>query len=466
MAKETEEILEIPEVRVVGNPIENDIADARIKLLKSYLAIKERAKKGEHITADDFTRAENEYNKVMKPINDDLRVMPKEAADEIREKANKQLQKWHEENPSAKKELNNTDDLNEIFRRDYIKDAPAKHTSIAPSTNTPKELLVDLLSKNPGIAIGDYHNSSSSYPLVSNNMTDLKKAGVDTIYFDADSAGFSKLSNMSIKDLKEELAKRTPEVIKQENEKGGPGSYKFKEPIDRYGDELRLFLAAKENGIRIINIDKDDPARGFESGGAGNNRTASTNYTWTERILEDHKEMPRSGKYIILGGGGHFGSSDYETTKGYVDDRLGIPFVTFDNRDVNEKSPILKGNSKNGADYYLPNGECHPDIKRLTTADDYNDLAKQLQKNPDDYKKILDKLKKELDPSEQHKLMLESQNLNAPRLAAHLQFRAEIMRYNFDIHMLKYGCVERIPDNIPAPSTPSPQQSTQENGRK
>jgi|CXWL01.1.fsa_nt_gi hypothetical protein len=459
-----EEILEIPEVRVVGKPVEKDMADAAIKLFQSYITTNEKAKKGEHITADDFNRAETEYNKVMKPINDSLKNLPKESADEIKNKAGHLIEKWLDENAPAMKDVRNLGALNEIFHKDYLKDSPAKNLSIAPNTNTPKELLLDILSKNNGIAVGDYHNSSTSYPLVSENMAALKKSGVDTIYFDANDVGFSKLNNMSTNELKDELAKRTPEFIKEEAEKNAAGSYRNKTPLDNYGDQLRLFLSAKENGIRLVNIDKEDPARGFESSRAlGDHRVGSTNYTWTEKILDDRQNMPSGGKYIILGGAGHFGSIG-ATGRGYVDERLGIPFIAFDDRDKNDKSPILKGHHKDGADFYLPGGECHPDIKRTAEAANYENLAKRLKKHPEDYEKILGTLKKDLSEDEKHKLMLESKDLNAGRLASQLEFRAEIMRFNVDIHQLGNGCIVHVSEadnKTPLNTPPAPPQPSQ-----
>ena len=151
------------------------------------------------------------------------------------------------------------------------------------------------------------------------------------------------------------------------------------ETDDLFGDMRKLVLAAKENNIRIVNIDKQDPARDLEIKTSMPHRYASTNFTWAENIEEDREQHPE-GKYIVWGGASHLMTNE-TGIRGLVDEKLGIPVVAFDKRDKYSLPVIENGESKNGADFYLAGGSCYPDMQKLIKFADTNDEAKNVTYN-------------------------------------------------------------------------------------
>ena len=113
---------------------------------------------------------------------------------------------------------------------------------------------------------------------------------------------------------------------------------------------------------------------------ANDQRISSTNYTWTDKILEDRKTKPENGKYIVFGGTGHF--TVYMNANGYVDEQLGLPVIAHDNRDKNIGTPILQSNFPNDVDFYLPAGHCYPDIKKHIQSAYLSDMAEKYKDFP------------------------------------------------------------------------------------
>ena len=388
MAKEIIEIT-LPEVAIRDTPLKKEepelsdqIANTAIRMLKSYSYLHMKAKDGEKVTAEDFNRVDTLYNKMIGAVADKVDdIIAKDPTkekyvEESREKAQKKVENWLAEHPYVLGDINDIKPLDEVFRKQYLANAPSKNLSISSDTITPPQLMSELLAKNPGIAIGDAHTNSTSFPLISNNIATLKKSGVDTIYLEMGPQEFSEMNKLSVSELKKSLEARTPEIIEKEAreyaQSYGKELSNGSKIHDAAGDKLRLFLAAKENGIDIINIDKKGPARDAEGDLSEIHRIASSNFTFSENIINDRKNKPKDGKYVVLSGIGHFGAATQDS-RGLIDERLGIPVIMFDNRDGNTKSPILKGEGHNGADFYIPGEKCHPDTKKLAKAADFEE---------------------------------------------------------------------------------------------
>jgi hypothetical protein len=341
-------------------------ASAAIELYTAYKNISERAKNGGYITADDFIKAENRYNQLMEPIEKseyellNKKTRSKNETADI--KANyvkeyyKKIVNWENSNPEIINGFNDVKFMDEAFQRQYLA-FPTKNLSLPANTETPQQLITALLKNNDGIAIGDIHShTSASMSFISDNIKTFKKARVDTIYIEMEEYEYKEINQLSTVELKTRLNARTPDDIKADAQELAK-HYGVKEAGDAYGDTMRLFLAAKENGIRIANIDKQGPIRNFEA----TMRSPSTNFIWTENIISDRKNAEPGSKYIVWGGAGHFTNSIVEN--GLVDERLGIPLIAFDSREKDAGKPlIIKGDSPNGADFYLPGGNCYPDL--------------------------------------------------------------------------------------------------------
>lgn len=359
-------------------------AQATIELIKSYKKTNDKARNGEKITAADFQAPEEKYLQQIQDIKgkgdkllkdpDNMNLEENKLHNNAWNKSLKLVEDWKKENSQIMESISNSEPLNDAFRRQYLADAPPKNLSISANVKTQDEFIAELLAKNNGVAVGDIHTRSAALPFIYENMATFKKSGVDTIYLELDTTTFSHLNNLSVKELKDELDSRTPEIIKQESI-AATMFYGTKQSNDIIGEFIRLLLEAKVNGIEVVNIDKEENVRIFEATLSREHRNFSTNYTWSENIIADRKNKPEDGKYVLFGGVSHFNA--YQKMNGLVDDRLGIPNIAFDNRDRNTEFPIIKGNSPNAADFYLPAGECYPDTKATAIAADWHDKAQQ-----------------------------------------------------------------------------------------
>jgi len=348
--------------------IDQTVAD--IGLLKEYQNINKRAAQGELITAEDFRKAEQKYNIAIQHISETAgQVISEEAAktahnqeeiipiakdlsNKLSEQSATYLDIYKKTHPDVLSDIENVANLDNSFLKQH-KNAPEKNTSISSNIDSNKELVTDLLSKNNGVAIADIHTKSDSLKLIADNMADYKNAGVDTVYMEIGNSEYQSLSSLSIEQLKEKINSRTPEEISaaiSENKKH------FHSDVghDSYGDMMKVFLAAKENGVEIISIDKTGSARNFESRNV-EHRISSSNYEFTENIEQDRKQNHKEGKYLVFGGENHFGEKGQQ--RGLVDEALGIPVVAFTEEN---NTKITKGTNPNGADFYIPPTHSEP----------------------------------------------------------------------------------------------------------
>ena len=351
---------------------------AAIRLMVDYNNIHNKAENKEEITAKDFLKAESQFEERIIDaatsnntslynsgfINEDTIFKPSDETILT-------FYTWNKNNPEIIPAINNIEPLEDSFRR-QLAYAPHKDLSLPENVKTPEELIPALLERNAGIAIGDIHSYSAALPFIYDNIASFKKAGVKTIYMELDDPTFLDLNAGSIQELQTMINSRSPETI-QKSREATAEVYGTGGKRDNFEELLKLFLAAKENNIEIINIDKKGPARDFETSLSLKHRVSSTNYTWSENIIADRENKQPDDKYVVLAGLGHF--TEIYTAKGLVDDKFGIPVIAFDNRPLNTESPILRGESLNSADFYLPAGGCYPDTKLEAKAADYNDIA-------------------------------------------------------------------------------------------
>lgn len=359
---------------------------AVIELYTAYNNISEIAKSGGYITADDFKKAENRFNQLMGPIekrgndilNDKTRSENEIAFIEsiYRREYYNVIEDWRKNSPETANNFKNVKFWDEAFQRQYLTFS-FKNLSLPENSKTPQQLITSLLKNNDGIAVGDVHSHmAASLSFISDNIETFKKAGVDTIYIEIDE--HRDLDQLSVAGLKAKLNARTPEEIKISSQRLAK-EYGVKEVNDIEGNITRLFLTAKENGIRIVNIDKEGAIRNFEGRYHEPSRVSSTNFIWSENIISDRKNAAPGSKYIVWGGVGHFTNSIRDN--GLVDERLGIPVIAFDDRDKNTHIPILRGNSPNGADFYLPGGNCYPDLPMDAKIVDYSRAKNEALRN-------------------------------------------------------------------------------------
>ena len=339
---------------------------------------------------------------------------------------------WKQINPEKMRIIKNTQGMDNSFQNIYISGAPTKNLTLPDCTDTSEKLLSALLHNNAGVAIGDNHSQEAAKKFIIDNIKVLKRSGVDTIYLEMSENYFSDLNKLSITELRDKINNITPEES-QKNAQLNAESHDTKNGHDSHTAFLKLFLSAKENGIDIVNIDKTGDAREFAF-----NRASSTNYTWTENILKDRINKLQDGKYIVFGGKGHFTQS--HKANGLVDEALGLPVISFDNRNINISNQVLRGTSTSGEDFYLPAGECHPDNKKTA--------------------EIVDKLRLNNIPESIRKLL--------PEIA--IETIRGIALKELDAHYKNEPCVNvseastKTPTYVP--TTPPPQPASQEHTQK
>lgn len=363
-----------------------EFAEASIKWFSNYAALNKKAQQG-NITADDFNKIDNDYNEQIEAIRKKEKLLLSESEDPksqvkiLEEEIKRISQLWRINNPEIMESAGNVKVFDEAFRKIYLSGAPQKNLTLPEGTNTPEAMLSALLQNNAGIAIGEHHTKNTASNFIINNMELLKNSGVDTIYLEIGTNSFNELKNSSIEELKAMLLEEEKNTT--ENKELIVKSYGNKQNIQNTDDlfisRIKLFLSAKQHGIDIVNIDQKDSAREL-SGELINSsietRFSSTNYTWTENILKD-RQTKTGGKYIVFGGFSHFGV--FENSTGLVDEALGLPVIAFDNRNTDTETKILRGNNTKGADFYLPAGPCHIDLKLIAEALELKDTIKSIQ---------------------------------------------------------------------------------------
>lgn len=343
-----------------------DQRDAASNLYKGYGDIAERAAAGEKITGADFDAVEQPLNQAMQgqavKINDAIgrQVAGIKEADTpaFRADYQKELNSrfGNTANVPPPEQLKNVAPLNSAFREQYVAGAPKENVSINPKGLRQEQLVTELLKQNPGVAIADMHTQSEASNVLTGSVREAKASGVNlrTIYTELDHESFEKYSKLTEPQLRELIETGRTEGVTLQTAEQRSVMYAGSEADASSPKAIaQNFLAARENGVEVVNIDKSSAARAFESGirgSEGSHRIASTNYQWTDNINAHRAAsgLTPEDKYILFAGQNHL------TKNGMVDEALGIPVVA-----VTQGGPeqgIVRGINPDGADYYVPGG--------------------------------------------------------------------------------------------------------------
>jgi len=207
------------------------------------------------------------------------------------------------------------------FQRYYVDTSPYKKNLQVPAGITsPDALFKHLLDNNRGLALSDLHIQEEMTKFLHKNMKAFKESGGDTIYFDFPPDEMESINKMTVEEFRKDLKG----ADWQTSAKGNAMLYKVKES-DSLRELYEALLAAKEEGIRLVCMDKRDLGENVMQKGISM-RYAVTNFEWAHKIEEDRKD--RSGKFLVFGGVAHFANSA-GPSNGLVDDALGIPNLGF-----------------------------------------------------------------------------------------------------------------------------------------
>jgi hypothetical protein len=398
----------------------------RAELVKNYLGIYTAAEDGKSITARDYTSAEQKFNtavmlqekqlaklvktqaaamgfaitsadgKVIASTIDPKTGLPAQGApaefiaDPVKLQAYKEARltadyhsevdrrfyTWLIQQPGHEKLLKQPEPLNRIFQRDHVENAPKKDADLQPGANA-----VALLEKNKGLAVATAHTSGYDMEWVAGNVKAFKQAGMDTAYIELNPVMFKTLNKYSAAELRQ-LAKdgRIGDFVLPD-----PKQIEAQYNAPLQGDPVRsmvgMMAAFKEEGIRMVNLKRDNIE--FEASRLGmSHRNASSNFVWTDIIKKDRADLEQQGKgggkYLIVAGATHLIDDSIGRKKGLIDDALGVPVVAFDARPLNDPAGAIRGHGRNSADYFLPGGEGHIDLRKLAAANDAKDVAEVL----------------------------------------------------------------------------------------
>ena len=392
----------------------------RQELLDSYVAIYEAAKNGHAVAAVDYSQVEERYNRKVEklladvkkdlpaiaksdgqfglighsePANDDPFAPPSKdpprwvvSPEELKGRVDDLLVRFniqtliplgeHEKlTPKQEEAFTNYAVYDDALRKRFGK-PPAKELDVAIEHLPREKVATTLLSHNPGLAITDIHVFGESMGFMADQAKAFKAANVDTFYVEDSQAHFDRYSRLSLEELKTLHKERKLGSIEMHSPRDEDTKDPEKTRLDNDGAYVEMLIAARENGIRVVRIDKDGAAR--ETDLNMSHRIATTNMTWSERILADRKALADQGKppgkFIVWGGMDHFVNSG--DGRGRVDDVLGIPTIAFDKGNKNDPSLVRRGNGTYEADIYLPGGMQMMDARKH---DNIGAVEEQLQ---------------------------------------------------------------------------------------
>jgi hypothetical protein len=347
------------------------------RLFDDYLQIQRNAAAGSPVSTQDFRSAEGRFNGA-------VRLLPREAQGDqpMNDYVFAETQKFIRDHPEVGQSLNPFT-LNLAFYKQHIDGvAPVENTGLNFQTDTEGELVADLLSKNPGFALGDAHNQNETLQFLTRNMAALRKTGVDTIYYEGGVGQYNDLTSKELRSLADtgkfyDLVLPTAQHTAKH--------FNIAESDHRHKALVLMVAAAKDHGIEIVDMDKGGPARTAESV-VLKQRMASTNFSWTENIKADREAMEASGrepgKFVVFGGMYHFIRTNIATDRvmagsnGLVDEALGIPLLAFEQANPQRSAAFRRSGNANGPDFYLPGGLDYNDTVSIVGDAGQNGLEK------------------------------------------------------------------------------------------
>ncbi|MEI8365038.1 MAG: membrane-targeted effector domain-containing toxin [Parachlamydiaceae bacterium] len=192
----------------------------------------------------------------------------------------------------------------------------------------PIEALTSMLSKYPGVCVGEVHSKPITRQFITEHMKALKKSGLDTLYMEH--LCFDSPMQRTLDDYCASEDLTMPTVL-----------HKFLEMLDRGYNRaaptefgfLRLIETAKKQGIRIVGIDTT-VARNCgvtrEKGVTNSKKRYLGMNAVATRIIETDTKRG-DGKYIAFMGNGHLATVSEDQVAG-VAELLSVPSVNI-NRD-------------------------------------------------------------------------------------------------------------------------------------
>lgn len=349
-------------------------------LTTDYVAIDEKARSGQRISAQDFQEVDQRYERTGQGLANQLhRAVDAMDIDKpsdfinvviahTHSKMNRVLENFQREGHAA----DLVESVNRSFRKYDLKASPYQENTKDISTQSEGAMVDSALTHNRGLAVGDNHTQTESLEFLSRNMARFKADNVDTIY--VESPDLEKWSNLSESELLELRGHREYKNIRLRDPEHIAIAYQTAYAEDVDVAQLDVVIAAKRNGIRLKWI---DPKPDTELPNGKNLelmvRIPHSNLVWSDEIEKDRRELhPQGddGKFIVHGGTHHFTNDKTYQSLGRVDDALGIPTVSFE---PSGTASIRRGESVNGADIYLGTDKQHQsigqDVKRSDNID-------------------------------------------------------------------------------------------------
>jgi hypothetical protein len=359
----------------------DESVEVGLDLLRGYQHIARDAAAGKLIRGHTFTDEESLLDKRLNGI--EARLATALAHGNVTQEALKaEATAYGDQAARAEPDLIHafkTDALDRAFASEYVTcDRSTKNTQLAPVAHTEAGLVSAILSANRGFALGDLHVQNECCTFLARNMATFKARGVDTIY--TESPMVQHVKDFTPAELRQLARDGHYKHVRLLTAKELAAAYGAKAADNVSAEDAKMLAAAKENGIRVVYIDKDSgAAREAET---MEHRTASTNFIWTDNISADRallaKQGEPAGKFIAFGGLCHFISDKY-SHNGMVAKALDIPVIAYERAD--KHGPAFRQETNpNGPDFYLPGGMDYDDM-RSAVADESVNVIGRLQQS-------------------------------------------------------------------------------------
>ncbi|MFZ4124596.1 MAG: ChaN family lipoprotein [Rickettsiales bacterium] len=172
----------------------------------------------------------------------------------------------------------------------------------------------EALNTNRGIVLGENHLTPVVPDWVRSNLSTLRESGVTTLF-------------MEIKDHRQPFIDNFFAGQISEDE--------LRNAINGMNDTAfeNLIIEAKNQGIRVIAMDLEDPTQYIRDRNGGwvrdeydNDRLTYSNPIWAQRITEYMSLQPDAGRYVVIAGMLHTNPDASSPQRG-VDAMLGIPSI-------------------------------------------------------------------------------------------------------------------------------------------
>lgn len=308
---------------------------------------------------------------------------------------NEKVEAYLARNPEIMQAIDNNAPLRKAFRRQYVSGTPNINidlSDIDPRGADPeaiRQAVFERLAKqSPGLFMADSHVFDETTREIAKKTPTLKSLNYDTAYMEFPEREFKQLEKMTASEIREwiadgEFITKDKQIIRLSDAKKNAHNYGTRISDDVWPSSANMIATLKENGFRIVRIDKSEAVIASEVLHT-NQRIDSTNFTWMQAIKDDQKayaeELAKTGKkpgkFIVFGGFAH------AAMQGQVDAALGIPTIAFTKGNPETAPAFEVGRNPNGAAVYFPGGEDYIDMKKLVGANDTKNLAAALEKVP------------------------------------------------------------------------------------